>query len=237
MKKIGAAPLMALVVVLSSACAFAQTFTLSNIQYWVGSGTNQTALVVAWNDGITPDSLVFGYKWNMPGSGGAPTVYDMMAALQSADSDLRFYANPQFASPGDYALYSAFYNLTGGAGPTVGVPGNLGGTESGFAPAGDHYEEGWYYNGFWGELLGDGNPYNGGAWDSNSPEGVSVDTLSNDLWVGLSFSTDLTNFTTPNPATPSAVFPVAIPEPSGLFLFPLGAMGLFACRRRQRRLA
>jgi hypothetical protein len=239
MKKIAVAPLVALFVVLSSACAFAQTFTLSNIQYWVGTGTNESALVIAWNDGITPDNLVFGYKWDALSSGSAPTVYAMMEAIQSADSYLKFYADAAYDSPttGDYALYAAFYNLTGGAGPTVGTPGNLGGSEDGGAPAGDHYEEGWEINGFWGELLGDGNPYDGGAWDSNSPQGLAVDTLTNDGWVGLSFSTDLTNYTVPDPGDPSAFFPVPVPEPSGLYLLPFGLAALFACRRRKPRLS
>lgn len=239
MKRIAVAPLVALFVVLSSACAFAQTFTLSNIQYWVGTGTNQSAFVVSWNDGISPDNLVFGYNWDAPASGAAPTVYTMMEALQAADPYLQFTANPRYDSPSDgqYAVYSGFYNLTGGAGPDVGVPGNLGGREEGSAPAGDHYEEGWEINGFWGELLGDGNPYDGGSWDSNSPQGLAVDTLTNDGWFGLSFSTDLTNYTIPNPGDPSAFFPLPIPEPSGRYLLPLGLAGFFVSRKWKPRLS
>jgi hypothetical protein len=238
MKNVAAAPLLALIAVVCPACAFAQDFNISDIKYWVGSGTNESALVVAWNDSISPDPLVFGYKWDASASGSDPTVYDMMEAVETADPFLAFYANPKYDSPstGNYALYAAFYNLTGGAGPTVGTPGNLGGTESGHAPAGDHYKEGWDYNGFWGELLGDGDPYDGGSWDSFSPEGVAVDTLSEDSWAGLSFSTDLTNYTIPDPGIPDADFPLPVPEPSGLCLLPIGALGLFACSRWKRRI-
>jgi len=226
----------AVLLFFAGAGARAATFGLSDIQYWVGSGTNQSALVISWNDGITPDSLVFGYKWDALASGGAPTVYDMMEALQSADSLLSFTANPLYNDPatGDYALYSAFYDLTGQGGPVVGLPYNLGGTENGHAPAGDHYKEGWY-TGFWGEVLGTGDPYDGGSWDSFSGEGLAVDTLSDDGWFGLSFSTDETNFTVPDPGFPTADFPVAVPEPAGALLLSMSAAGLFAFRRHRRR--
>ena len=219
--------------------AKAQTFTLSDIQYWVGTGTNQSAVVISWNDGITPDNLVFGYNWNMPASGTAPTLYNMLAGIQAANPLLQITANPAYDDPanGDYAVYSAFYNLTGGAGPTVGTPANLSGsdTETGSAPTGDHYAEGWDYNGFWGELIANGDPYDGGSWDSLDAQGVAVDTLSNDAWFGLSFSTDLTNYTIPNPGQPSAVFPVPVPEPSCLWL--LAATGLLAAVQWKRRSA
>ena len=213
-----------------------QTFTMSNIQYWAGTGTNQSALVISWNDGITPDSLAFGYRWDALPSGSAPTIYDMMESLQSADSFLSFTANPEYDSPGtgDWALYSAFYNLTGGAGPVVGAPYNLGGSENGYAPAGDHYKEGWY-SGFWGEDLGIGDPYDGGSWENSTSEGLAVDTLSNDSWYGLSFSTDETNFTIPDPGYPSALFPVPVPEPASPWLLTICATGLLACLFRRRK--
>ncbi|HEX4085222.1 MAG TPA: PEP-CTERM sorting domain-containing protein [Chthoniobacteraceae bacterium] len=235
MRSLFAALFAAALSLCAIAPAKAQTFTLSNIQYWVGTGTNQCALVISWNDGVTPDNLVFGYNWDMPASGTAPTLYDMLASIQTADPLLQITADPAYDSPstGDYAVYSAFYNLTGGAGPTVGTPGNLGGSEDGSAPAGDHYAEGWYYNGFWGELIAEGDPYDGGSWDSYDAEGVAVDTLSNDAWFGLSFSTDLTNYTVPNPGTPSAVFPTPVPEPACLWL--LAGTGLLGALRWKRR--
>jgi hypothetical protein len=218
------------------ASAQAEDFTLSNIQYWVGTGTNQSALVISWNDGIAPDSLVFGYNWNAPASGPAPTIYVMMEAIQAADPYLAFTAEPQFNYPsdGDYALYSAFYNLTGGAGPEVGTPANLGGTENGYAPAGDHYKEGWF-TGFWGEVIGEGNPYDGGSWNTTAGQGLAVDTLSDDGWYGLSFSTDETNFTIPEPGYPSAIFPVPIPEPCATCLSLFTTVLLLTYRKLRGR--
>ena len=234
-KVVGGLLLGAAFMLTAKVSAQGQDFTLSDIQYWVGSGTNQCALVISWNDGVTPDSLVFGYNWNTPKSGDDPTVYDMMQAIQTADPLLSFTAHPRFNNPGggDYALYSAFYNLTGKGGATVGTPGDLGGAEDGSAPAGDHYKEGWVINGFWGELEGIGDPYDGGSWTSAYPQvqGLAIDTLNNDSWYGLSFSTDETNFTISDPGFPTAVFP--IPEPSSLWLCSLGAAGLFVFWKRR----
>ena len=204
------------------------SFSFSNIQFWAGSGTDESALVISWNDGIAPDSLVFGYKWNMPASGDGPTMYDMMQAIAGTDSLLSFTPVPQFNSPDNFTIYSAFYDLTGQGGATVGTPGR-GGTEDGSAPAGDHYEEGWF-TGYWGVLVGTGNPYDGGSWDA-APYGVSYDSLSNDAWFGISFSTDMENFTIPDPGLPNAVFPVSVPEPTTV---SLGAVGLIGCWKWKR---
>ena len=138
--------------------AYAQ-FDLSNIQFVVGTGTNESALVIDWNESITPDTLVWGYKWNMPASGVAPTVYAMLQAIEAADPRLQTTANPKYDSPstGVYAIYSVFFDLTGdGGSPVVGLPLNLQGSENGYPPnPGDLYREGWY-TGFWGELAGVG---------------------------------------------------------------------------------
>lgn len=213
----------------------AQTFDFSNIQYWVGSGTNEAAFDISWNDGVTPDSLVWGYKWNTPVSGPAPTVYDMFHAIEIADTRLLITPHPSFSSPDDFGVFSVYFDLTGlGGTPTIGTPGDLGGPEDGHAPfAGDHYAEGWY-TGFWGELIGIGNPYDGGSWTGDYPavSGVSFDDISNNGWYALSFTTDLTNFTIPNPGSPTAV--TAIPEPSQICLLALGGGGLLAWRRRRR---
>ena len=230
------------VAVLSAATASAQTFTFQNIQYWVGTGTNESAMVITWNDGITPDSLVWGYKWNMPASGTAPTIYDMMQAIQTADHRLQTTANPEYNSPGtgDYALYSVFFDLTGkGGSPVVGAPYNLGGTENGYPPyPGDHYKEGWY-TGFWGEVIGVGNPYNSGSWNSTIPQGLAIDTIGNNSWSAVSFSTDETNFTIPNPGFPTAVSIPAgsgVPVPAwatGCCFVALGSVGMLASRKRK----
>jgi len=64
--------------VLPFSCLHAQTFVNSfdNIRYWVGSGQNRAALVLQWNDGLTPVSVAWGYRWN-----GTATGIDMLRAI------------------------------------------------------------------------------------------------------------------------------------------------------------
>lgn len=52
-----------------------------DIQFWTGSGTNRAALVLQWNDGETPASLAWGYRWN-----GAATGFDMITAIAGAST-------------------------------------------------------------------------------------------------------------------------------------------------------
>jgi hypothetical protein len=197
---------------LIAASARAQTFDFSSIQTWVGTGSNQAALVVAWNDSKSPDPMVWGYRW----TGTAPTMLQMMQAVSAAIPQFSFTPHPFYSQPPNYAVYSMFYDLTGlGGTPTVGKPVNDGGTENGYPPyPGDHYEEGWMKNGFWGELGATGNPYEGGSWVKASV-GVADVTVSNGSWYAMSFSKDLTNFTIPAPPVPQQPQAVpAAPEPA-----------------------
>jgi hypothetical protein len=200
--------------------ASAQTFDFSDIKFWIGTGTNQAAFVIDWNDGITPESLVWGYRWN-----GSATGLQMIQAIDAADSRLSvFYTFGTF-------VYGIGYDLTGQGGTfTPGTPGPT--TENGTAPfSGDHYKEG-VYTGFWGYDVGTGNPYDGGSW-SASGTGASSRQLTDGAWDGWSFSLDETNFTVPNPKFPTAVLPV--PEPSSICLLSLGAAAFVAYRRRVRK--
>lgn len=57
----------------------------SDIQYWVGTGTNEAAFVVQWNDSKNPDALVWGFRWD-----GNATGEDMLKAIAKADR--RFFS-------------------------------------------------------------------------------------------------------------------------------------------------
>lgn len=54
--------------------------TFADIQYWIGTGSNQAAFVVQWNDEKTSDALVWGFRWN-----GTATGEDMLKAIAKAD--------------------------------------------------------------------------------------------------------------------------------------------------------
>ena len=60
-------------------------FSMDDIRFWVGTGTNKAAMVIQWHDGKTPDALVWGYKWN-----GTAYGFDMIREIVKADPRLIF---------------------------------------------------------------------------------------------------------------------------------------------------
>ena len=54
--------------------------SLDEIQYWIGEGTNQCGLVIDWNDGKEPRSLMWGYRWD-----GEATGQDVVDAIVAED--------------------------------------------------------------------------------------------------------------------------------------------------------
>lgn len=75
MKKIVLAALLLLAPIFG---ANSQTLVgnFDDIQFWTGSGENRSALVLQWNDGNTPTSMTWGYRW-----GGNATGIDMLKAI------------------------------------------------------------------------------------------------------------------------------------------------------------
>jgi len=135
-------------------------FSFDDIAYWVGYGTNQAALVIDWDDGITPVSLAWGYRWN-----GAATGETMFDAVAAADPRLFLQKAPQGLGQ---IVFGCGYDVDNdGGGFTPGSPGF--GSETGSAgDADDHYEEGWYSQ-YWQYFAGSGSPYEAGSWE---PTGV-----------------------------------------------------------------
>jgi hypothetical protein len=78
---IRAARFACLAAVLVPACALG--FSISNIEYWAGSGTNRAALIVDWHDGTRPHALAWGYRWNGDANG-----LDLWRAVTNADPGL-----------------------------------------------------------------------------------------------------------------------------------------------------
>lgn len=68
-------------------------FTLDDIHFWVGEGTNRAAVVVDWSeDGASP--LAWGYRWN-----GEATLADALTDIVREDHRLH-----AFAEEGEYGL-------------------------------------------------------------------------------------------------------------------------------------
>ena len=69
-------PLLTLGVILGHPTPSAASTTFDSIKFWTGTGTNKAAMVIQWNDGGTPTSMVWGYRWS-----GEATGIDMLKAI------------------------------------------------------------------------------------------------------------------------------------------------------------
>lgn len=68
-----------------SALSAESDFSFKDIEFWVGEGENEAALVVQWNDDRETSALVWGYRWDGDAYGD-----DLVKAV--AEADPRFYA-------------------------------------------------------------------------------------------------------------------------------------------------
>ncbi len=80
--------------------------SFSDIQYWVGTGSNQAAFVVQWNDSKNPDALVWGFRWD-----GNATGEDMLKAIAKADH--RFFTLLYPGTPYGTAVGGLGFDLNG----------------------------------------------------------------------------------------------------------------------------
>ena len=79
--------------------------TFDSIKFWTGTGTNKAAMVIQWNDGGTPTSMVWGYRWN-----GTATGFDMFQSIAGTTSltDLSSPQNPQTYLGSDLRLTTSW---------------------------------------------------------------------------------------------------------------------------------
>jgi len=76
--------------------------SFEDITLWIGSGSNRAAFVVDFNDGQTPTSYLWGYRWE-----GVATGEDMLRAIDVADSHLLLELD--FFGSFGYSLNTARY--------------------------------------------------------------------------------------------------------------------------------
>jgi hypothetical protein len=110
------------------ACSAAGAFTFDDVQFWAGTGSSKSMLVIDWNDGVNPQSLAWGYRWD-----GTKTGLDMLNDIDAADWQLSvqydmwgFVANltrgdHSFDASWDPAVQS-FWNYQMGDGTTWTMP-------------------------------------------------------------------------------------------------------------------
>ena len=202
----------------------ASAATFDDVQFWVGSGANQAALVIDWKDGKTSESLLWGYRWN-----GSATGLDMFEAVVNADS--RLFAH--VSTPGTYgvSIYGIGYDLNNSGGFAVSpslsfdsgglVVDNSANDARVATDSADHYVEGWS-TGFWDYYT---KASSSDAW-AESWVGASDRVLANGAWDGYSFAP---GFSGSAPIDPT---PAMVPEPATASFLTLGALALVCLRRR-----
>ena len=197
---------------------------MDDIQFWVGTGSNRSALVIDFhyggNQSATQQSWVWGYRWD-----GTATGEDMLTAISMADinltvdtpsfiQDLFYLAGTNlYAQSADYVNdFSWGYYIAGGQSviydqnPPYGPVGNFDAPNGGL------------------------NLPSSAQW-SISTSGSADRSLSDGSWDAWSFGAYDPN-TYDHTVPPSDTAYAAIPEPSsGVFLFVASALLLRRVRR------
>lgn len=180
------------------------TFSANDVEFWVGTGTNQSVLVVDWDGSSSADvSLVWGYRWSNP-----TTTEDMLLAVLAADP--RMYAKISPPQASGVALYGVGYDQN--ANGSFDLSDNTSFNSSGFSMTAapfypvatatenaDWYAEGWE-DAFWNFANAEENPFHSGSW-STAMVGISNRVLSDGSWDSLAFDANLSfNDFAANPA-------------------------------------
>lgn len=200
-----------------------------DIQFWSGSGTNRAALLIQWNDGGTPSSLVWGFRWN-----GTATGIDMLRAV-AGTSEIRNPAGVLLSTANgndsrlstvwtEYNFGDALYAVNWNSGAT---PRGQNDWDAGYWHYGifggrleyDQYDENWQWVGSATYDQSGSSLYPGTSWFS-SPVGAGDRLLVNEAWDAWSFAADFVPVpvVSPQPASipPPAVTSVRLLSPTQL---------------------
>jgi len=192
--------------------------TFDTIPFWAGTGTNRAALVIQWNDGKSPSSLVWGYRWN-----GTATGIDMLRAV-AGSNEIRSPAGALLSSThgGDSRLSTAWTRYDFGD-ALLAVNWNSGGSlrgqddwNAGFWQYSffggqleyDLYDENWQWTGTANYSQAGSTLYPGNQWFL-SPVGAGDRQLVNGAWDAWNFVAFPNNpaLVEPTPAPARAIVP------------------------------
>ncbi|RXM51979.1 MULTISPECIES: DUF5074 domain-containing protein [unclassified Chryseobacterium] len=196
--------------------------SFSDIQYWVGTGSNQAAFVVQWNDSKNPDALVWGFRWN-----GNATGEDMLKAIAKADHRLftLLYQGTQFGTAIGglgFDLNSQNSNALIKSGNTIyplyPVDGIVNTTAYDFddytaQDTNDHWASGWY-NGFWSYYVKDPTDTDFGF----SGVGATSRALQNGSWDVWNYSPMSGSFPISSTLTPVSPYVSSTNFTDGFFM-------------------
>lgn len=202
---------------------FAAIGTFSDIAYFVGSGANQSALLIDYNDGSGNESLAWGYRWD-----GAVSGAQMLVDVAAADPLLSISSGGSIADgffinsiSYDGKLLANFFGATGSE--SSGWAYYLAGGTAGDAPG--------------NEITGGGNslPVSWVASPTGAGEsgfGTAGRYLANESWDAWSFGSYDDAYT--HLAPPSGnVNAAPVPEASA-FAFIFGTVFMAVCSVRRR---
>jgi len=197
-------------------------FNFDDIIYWVGTGTNEAAFVVQWNDAKNPDALVWGFRWN-----GTATGEDMLKAI--AKTDKRFftllYQGTQFGSAVgglgfdlDGNDTNALYKNGNTTYPLYPVDGIINTTSYDFddytaKDADDHWGSGWY-SGYWSYWVKDPTDADFGY----SGLGASGRQLENGSWDVWNFNPNMESYEISSAFTPVSAYSTQADFTKGYFM-------------------
>lgn len=241
MKKTAIAIALLLAVWTSSSIQASLITNLDDLQNWTGTGSNRAGLVIQWNDGGTPVSLAWGYRWN-----GSATGEDMLKAVAGSW---------QVADAVDPSII-----LSSGSGSdgrlTVGIHDFGWGTAVNsitFTDGGINRTRADWNSGYWEyfnvggsfDTPPDGDPntflgtssYPGTVPDSNwisSWSGFSSRGLSNGSWDGWSFAPGFASVAMVQPHDADSYASAAVPEPGQIASALLTLAGVFAWGLKRR---
>lgn len=185
-------------IALITASASIHAFGFEDITTWAGTGTKQAALVIDWNDGINPQSLVWGFRWN-----GNATGLDLLNSIMTIDPKL-VRVN---GGGGPNTIYGLGYDLDADGFSITGTG------DAAFATdADDHYKAGWFTAGFWGYYNVQNTTQLPTTWTFGDG-GFITGNLDDQSWEGFSWApaftggqpSDPTNAPVPEPATMAAL--------------------------------
>lgn len=199
MKKCSLLRALTLTALLVSHAAAFDSF--DDIEYWVGAGASQSALVIDWNGTTTTDnSLAWGFRWDSSVKG-----IDMVTAIAAADPRLYLRIGPINGNLG-VGVFGIGYDANNDGEFAAGYDTNdddildefvefdatgIANTEpsDGFTSLDpeDWYAEGWFLSKFWNYGIATSSPFDDGSW-MRSGSGISNRTLINGGWDSLAFT-------------------------------------------------